>query len=112
MYAERLKEIRKQLHYTVKEISDVLKIKERTYGSYERKENNVSIELVTSLCKNLNVNANWFCTGEGNMFNSAPENSATQTKQDKKELAELIKETLIEMILEKGGQELLNKLLK
>lgn len=37
---------------------------------------------------------------------------AQPSKQDKKELAELIKETLIEMILEKGGQELLNKLLK
>lgn len=82
MYAERLKEIRKQLHYTVKEISDVLKIKERTYGSYERKENNVSIELVTSLCKNLNVNANWFCTGEGNMFNSAPENISSDIKDE------------------------------
>lgn len=81
MYAERLKEIRKQLHYTVKEISDVLKIKERTYGSYERKENNVSIELVTSLCKNLNVNANWFCTGEGTMFN--------EPKESKEELKEL-----------------------
>jgi transcriptional regulator with XRE-family HTH domain len=112
MYAERLKEIRKQLHYTVKEISDVLKIKERTYGSYERKENNVSIELVTSLCKNLNVNANWFCTGEGNMFNSAPENSATQTKQDKKELAEMVKKVLMETLIEYGGNDAVKKLLK
>lgn len=82
MYAKRLKEIRKQLHFTVKEISDILQIKERTYGSYERRENNVSIELVTSLCKNLNVNANWFCTGKGEMFNAsestAPEKSEVE----------------------------------
>lgn len=93
MYAERLKEIRKQLHYTVKEISDVLKIKERTYGSYERKENNVSIELVTSLCKNLNVNANWFCTGEGDMFikKSALEANSPQ----RSEIEQIVNEYLI-----------------
>ena len=70
MYAERLKKIRNQLRLTVNEIADVLQMKARTYGSYEREENNVSIELVTSLCKNLNVNANWFVTGEGEMFNA------------------------------------------
>lgn len=69
MYAERLKKIRNYYKYTVNEIADVLEIKPRTYGSYEREENNVSIELVTSLCKKLNVNANWFVTGEGEMFN-------------------------------------------
>ena len=89
MYAERLKQIRKQLHYTVKEIADILKIKERTYGSYERKENNVSIELVTSLCKNLNVNANWFCTGEGEMFNAQRTTSA-----DKDEIIKIVEDYL------------------
>lgn len=91
MYAERLKQIRKQLHYTVKEIADILNIKERTYGSYERKENNVSIELVTSLCKNLNINANWFCTGEGEMFNTQQSPSAI----DKDEVIKIVKEYLI-----------------
>lgn len=71
MYAERLKKIRNQLKLTVNEISEVLDIKPRTYGSYERGENNVSIELVTSLCKKLNINANWFVTGEGEMFNAS-----------------------------------------
>lgn len=98
MYAERLKEVRKHLHYTVKEIADVLKIKERTYGSYERKENNVSIELVTSLCKNLNVNANWFCTGEGEMFN-APQN----TSADKDEIIKIVEDYLEEKFRQDDG---------
>lgn len=97
MYAERLKQIRKQLHYTVKEIADILNIKERTYGSYERKENNVSIELVTSLCKNLNINANWFCTGEGEMFNTQQSPSAI----DKDEVIKIVEDYLI-----KRGNEL------
>lgn len=94
MYADRLKEIRKYLHYTVKEIADVLGIKERTYGSYERNENNVSIELVTSLCKNLNINANWFCTGEGKMFNPI--------QRDKDELREMFAD-IIESEFKKRG---------
>lgn len=112
MYAERLREIRSKLRLTIDEMAQRLEIKPRALGSYERKERTPSIELGTQLCNNLNINLNWFCTGEGTMFNEPPETNAQQTKQDKKELAELIKETLIEMILEKGGQELLNKLLK
>lgn len=82
MYAERLKKIRNHLRLTVNEIADILEIKPRTYGSYEREENNVSIELVTSLCKKLNVNANWFVTGKGDMFNAA------EYEQVKDELAQ------------------------
>jgi len=44
--------------------------------------------------------------------NSEPENTAQQTKQDKKELATLIKQTITELILENGGDELLKKILK
>ena len=42
----------------------------------------------------------------------ASETSAAQSPQDKKELAKLIKETVTEMILEKGGQELYDKIFK
>lgn len=90
MYAERLKELRKCLRYTVKEIAQAIHMKERTYGSYERKENNVSIELVTSLCKNLNVNANWFCTGEGEMF--IKKEPATLKDEIKQAVREMIKD--------------------
>jgi hypothetical protein len=46
------------------------------------------------------------------MFNSAPENSATQTKQDKKELAEMVKKVLMETLIEYGGNDAVKKLLK
>ena len=94
MYAERLKEIRKQLHYTVKEITEVLGIKERTYGSWEREEKTPSMELGTLLCKKLNINLNWFCTGEGKMFNPI--------QRDKDELRELFTD-IIESEFKKRG---------
>ena len=44
--------------------------------------------------------------------NTIPETNAQPSKQDKKELAKLIKETVTDMILEKGGQELFDKIFK
>jgi transcriptional regulator with XRE-family HTH domain len=111
-YGHRLKEIRKQLNMSQEEMALNLGLAPRTYAAYERNENKPTLSMLDMLNLNFDVNLNWLVSNKGEMFNSAPENSATQTKQDKKELAELIKETLIEMILEKGGQELLNKLLK
>lgn len=69
MYAENLKKIRLSLGLSVNEIAEKIRIPARTIGGYERNERTVSIELITQLCKVLNVNANWFVTGEGEMFN-------------------------------------------
>lgn len=81
MYAERLKEIRKNLRFTIDEMAEKLGIKPRVLGSYERKERTPSIELGTHLCKKLNVNLNWFCTGEGEMFN-APQSPSSIDKDE------------------------------
>lgn len=94
MYADRLKEIRKNLHYTVKEIANVLGIKERTYGSWEREEKTPSMELGTLLCQKLNVNLNWFCTGEGKMFNPI--------KTDKDELRQIFSEIIEDEFAKRG----------
>lgn len=112
MYAERLREIRSKLRLTIDEMAQRLEIKPRALGSYERKERTPSIELGTQLCNNLNVNLNWFCTGEGNMFNEPPETNTQPSKQDKKELAETVKKVLIETLIEYGGNDAVKKLLK
>ena len=70
MYSENLKKIRKVLGLSVGELAEIVDIPARTIGSYERNERKMSLELVTQLCKKLNVNANWFFTGEGDMFNN------------------------------------------
>ena len=94
MYAERLREIRTKLKLTIDEMAEKLEIKARTIGGYERGERTPSIELGTQLCNKLNVNLNWFCTGEGNMFNPI--------QRDKDELKELFKD-IIENEFKKRG---------
>ncbi len=73
MYAQNLRAVRKALKYSVKEMAEILEIPARTLGGYERNERTAAIELVTQLCNKLNVNANWFVTGKGVMFNSQTE---------------------------------------
>lgn len=70
LYSNNLKAIKKSLALTTNELSDKLNIPARTIGSYERKENLCSAQLVTELCQKLNINANWFVTGQGEMFNA------------------------------------------
>ena len=90
MYAENLKKIRKLLGLSVNEFADKLNVSARTLGSYERNERGCSVDLVTQLCKTLNVNANWFVTGEGEMFNAA------QSEPSNDELAQKVRQILRE----------------
>lgn len=77
MYAENLKKIRKILNLSVDELSIQIGIPARTIGGYERNERKMALEVVTQLCKKLNVNANWFVTGEGEMFNNSLSSDVT-----------------------------------
>ena len=90
MFGKRLKEIRKSLRYTQDEMASRLEIPYRTYTSYERDENKPSYSMLDSLCKNENVNLNWFISGEGNMFN------APQFEQVQDELAQKVRSILRE----------------
>ena len=68
MYSSNLKKIRKHLRYSIEKFADIVGIPPRTIGSYERNERTCSLELLSQLCKKLNVNANWFVSGIGDMF--------------------------------------------
>lgn len=63
-----LKEIRRKLNMSVDDLAKAVGVPARTLGGYERNERTPSIELASQLCKKLNVNVNWFLTGEGSMF--------------------------------------------
>ena len=69
MYPERIKEIRKNLGLSVAKMSDKINIPQRTITAYERGERQPSIEFLAQMCINFNLNANWFVTGLGDMFN-------------------------------------------
>lgn len=70
MYANRIKEIRKKLNLSVAKMAEKIKIPSRTITGYERNERTPSVEFVAQCCTILNINANWFLTGKGEMFNA------------------------------------------
>ena len=65
---KRLKEIRKELKITSKELADELGIPVRTIGSYERNEAQPGPKFFNNIHEKYNININWFLTGKGNMF--------------------------------------------
>ena len=69
MLKENLKKIRKKLGLSVAKLSDKLEIPAMTLTNYERGDRTPSAQLFIQMNKKLNVNLNWFVTGEGEMFN-------------------------------------------
>ena len=69
MYGEKLKRIRKHFAVTQDKMAEFLGIATRTYTSYERDENNPPYSMLILLCKNHDVNLNWFVADVGEMFN-------------------------------------------
>lgn len=69
MYSKNIKLLRKELRYSIEEMANILEMPPRTLGGYERGERVPSADFVAQLCKKLNVNANWFLTSKGEMFN-------------------------------------------
>lgn len=68
MYKQRIKEIRSKLNLSVAKMADKIQIPARTFVSYESDGRTPSLEFLAQLCKVFNINANWFLTGEGEMF--------------------------------------------
>ena len=90
MYSENLKRVRAELRYTLDAMAEKLGVKTRTYVSWERENKMPPIELGTLLNKNLNVNLNWFCTGKGDMFITAQQNTST----NKDEIIKIVEDYL------------------
>ena len=71
MYAQRIKQIRTELNLSVSKLSKKINIPERTIVSYESEGRTPSIDFLAQLCKELNINPNWFLFGEGEIFNNS-----------------------------------------
>ena len=70
MYGKNLKIIRTHLKATQEKMAEMMNIPLRTYVSYERNENNPPYSMLVTLCKNFNVNLNWFIAGIGEPFST------------------------------------------
>lgn len=71
----RLKEIRKTKNLTQQELGTVLSVSKQAIANIESGHNNPSIEFISKLIENLDINSNWFISGKGNMFNAAEFNA-------------------------------------
>ncbi len=67
--SERLKYIRIEKRFTQAELAELLQIKRQTIANIESGNSNPSIDFISKLIENLNVNANWLIAGVGKPFN-------------------------------------------
>ncbi len=80
---KRVKELKRALNVTSKELAETIDIPVRTIGSYERNEAQPGPKFLNALFEKYHVNINWLITGKGDMFTS------TRTELDMSYLAQL-----------------------
>ncbi len=90
MYKENLKKIRTKLGLSVAKFAAELEMPQSTLTGYERGIRTPSVLLCTQLYKKLNVNLNWFISGEGEMFN----HKITDYEKTKTDILEEVKTLL------------------
>lgn len=65
---ERIKELRKALHFTQADFAEHIGVKQNTVAQYESGRNDPTDTVIKLICLNLGVNEAWLRTGEGDMF--------------------------------------------
>lgn len=68
-YSEKIKIIRKKLDISVAKMAKLLDMSASTLTNYERGDRTPSIDFLSQMSIKLNVNANWFVSNQGEMFN-------------------------------------------
>ena len=69
---ERVKEIRKALDLTLDKFGEKVGVKKQTVSRIENGINNVTEQMVLSICREFNVNYDYLVNGEGEMFDDLP----------------------------------------
>ena len=65
---ERLKKRRKSLDLTQQHLAEHLGVKRNTVAQWELGINAITEQVITSICREFDVNKEWLRTGEGEMF--------------------------------------------
>lgn len=97
---ERLKKLRKALDLTQQKFADTLGVKRNTVGQWECGINAMTDQVVTSICREFNVNEDWLRNGVGEMFLPIDRNSdiAKLTKQLLNEESDSFKNRFVSML--------------
>ena len=64
----RIKKLRKELGLTLDKFGEKLGVTKPTISRIENGVNNVTEQMIKSICREFNVNETWLRTGEGEMF--------------------------------------------
>lgn len=83
MYGLKIKKIRSELELSVAKLADKIDMPARTITSYERDERTPSLEFLTKMCLNFDLNPLFFLFDKGQMFLNDCENTHAFTKNDK-----------------------------
>lgn len=75
---ERLKELRKQLGLTMEEFGAKLGVRKTTISSLENGINNITDQMILSICNVYNVNQDWLRYGTGQMFIESKESHLSE----------------------------------
>lgn len=70
---ERVKEVRKALGLTLDKFGKKVGVKKQTVSRIENGVNNVTDQMVLSICREFNVNYDFLMNGEGEMFDDLPQ---------------------------------------
>lgn len=70
---ERVKEVRKALGLTLDKFGEKVGVKKQTVSRIENGVNNVTDQMVLSICREFNVNYDFLMNGEGEMFDGLPQ---------------------------------------
>lgn len=65
---ERIKELRKSLGLTLEKFGEQLGVTKQTVSRIENGVNNLTEQMIKSICREFNVNEEWLRDGEGEMF--------------------------------------------
>lgn len=66
---KRLKEIRKAKELSQKEFGQSINLSQNHISSLEKGVRSITPRIIDDICKEYNVNKEWFLTGKGEMFN-------------------------------------------
>ena len=97
---DRIKKIRKELDLTQQEFADRLNVGRNNIAGYETGKRSPSDAVISLICREFNINADWLRTGQGDMFmkQSRNEQMAKLTKRLLNEEEDSFKNRLIAVL--------------
>ena len=102
---ERIKKIRQELDLSQDDFGKIFNIQKQQISSIEKDKLKLNNEKLELLCSQYNININWVLCGIGEMFITAPQNT-----QDKTELVQTVKDTMKELFVQYGLDDMAKKI--